>query len=155
MTTQAKYDPYQGDVKKILTARGATVQFRGGQPLMDQGVENAAMYSLFSRSWFANVFFQNPDQKLESKFEEEHEKPITLKQLLNIEDAAQKALAWMLSQNIASKIDVETTAGETGKIKTAIQIKPPEGDLTELLITKHGQNWLAQAAYPANEKVVR
>jgi phage gp46-like protein len=153
MSLSFTYDPYQGDPKKILTAHGATLQFKDGQPLMDAGIENAIMYSLFTKHWFANVFFRDPAQRFDSKFEIEAAKPITVDQLLNIEDAAKDALKWMIDKNILSRVEAEASVPEFNRLEVRIRVYPPGSDGAELLLTKNAQNWIAQAYYPANERV--
>jgi phage gp46-like protein len=153
MTLRFTYDPYQGDPKKILTSKGATLQFKDGQPLMDAGIENAIMYSLFTKTWAANIFFRDPAQRFNSKFETEAAKPITVDQLLNIEDAARDALKWMIDKNIVSQFDITTAVPRFNYVQTKIIVHPPGADAFELLLTKHAQNWIAQAGNPASERV--
>jgi phage gp46-like protein len=153
MTTRSTFDPYQGDPKKIMTARGATLQFKGGQPLMDAGIENAILMSLFTKTWFANVFFSDPAKHFKSRFEEEAAKPITIDQLLNIEDAAQECLKWMVDKGIVSKFEVTATVPKFNRLEVKIKVFRPGGEEFDLHLTKHGQNWISQALYPANERV--
>ena len=41
-------DIFSGDPKIILTPYGANLDYEGGQPVMDQGMENQALLSLFT-----------------------------------------------------------------------------------------------------------
>ena len=41
-------DIYSGDPRIVLTADGADFDYIGGQPVMDQGVENLALISLLT-----------------------------------------------------------------------------------------------------------
>ena len=50
-------DPFDGDPKLILTQNGATLQYLGGQPVLDRGVENQATIALFTApGWCGNKF---------------------------------------------------------------------------------------------------
>lgn len=141
---------FQGDLKVFLTEQGADMKFVGGQPTMDRGWENAVIFSLFTRSWVGNDLFDDPNQKLESDFEETASRPITLSNISDVEKSAESALAWMLDTGVADEIIVEATnpSGNIRQIK--IIIRPPGSDARELLITKNGENWILQASDPAH-----
>jgi len=143
-------DRYQGDPKLILDENGADLVYRGGQPEMDRGLENAALISLHTREgWPGNVFFRSPAQQIGSKFEKALEKPITLSVFNDVRNAALGALDWMIDNNVASSIQAETN-NPTGKItETTVLIIPPSQDPLVLLQTKNGLNWISQKLDPA------
>lgn len=144
---------FSGDPKIYITPNGATLRFEGGQPVMDQGLENSPIISLFTKpGWVGNAFIQNPDQQIGSDYEDSASGPITLTSLNNITDAAQKALSWMIDTGAASEIVVDVVNPSSNIILTTILIRPPGGNLTELLLTKNGTNWVAQANDPAHLK---
>jgi phage gp46-like protein len=147
-------DRFQGDPRLILTANGATLRFKGGQPVMDRGWENYVLIALFTRrGWCGNVLFDNPSQKIGSDFEEAHEQAITLAALNDIREAAKRALADMESDGLASRVEVETTNPSGAIIETRITVVSPSNEAGQLLITKNGLNWLAQAVDPAYLRV--
>ena len=89
---EPKINRFEGEPKLFLLADGAEILYEAGQPIMEQGLENQAYISLFTRQgWLGNVFLQN-NYKIGSDFEETCEGAITRTKLVDIEDAAAKAL---------------------------------------------------------------
>lgn len=147
-------DMYQGDPKLTLDENGADLTFKGGQPVMDQGLENAVLISLFSRKgWTGNVLVSDPNQKVGSDFEEKVNQSITISVLNDIRQAGIRALQWMIDSGLASNIEIEVTNPTAKNLRVVILIQPPGQDIKVLLLTKHGLNWLAQSLDPANLKV--
>lgn len=146
---------YQGDIKKIIYPDGSTIQFRDGDALRDQGIENAVMYSLFVKRWALNVFANRPDQKLESNFESLHDKSITVDNILDIEDSAKKSLQWLVTRGIASSIEATTEVDSNAIRRTTIVVYPPTGSTQTFLLSKYATNWEMQVQNPANEQVER
>ena len=142
-------DRFQGDPRLVLTENGAKLIYTGGQPIMDQGVENQALIALFTtRGWAGNTLFTNPDQKIGSDFVEASRQAITLTSLNNIRDVALKAL----QAPIFGDIEVEVTNPTSYQIKTEIEIKPPGEDPQTIILLKNGINWVLQGTDPANER---
>ena len=145
---------YQGDPRLVLTPNGSTLSFKGGQPVMDGGFENAVLISLFTRpGWVGNVLFDDPSQKIGSDFEEANELPITLQNNDKVREAAKRALANMETDNLVEKIDIEVS-NPSGHIRqTTILITAPGGSIQELSVLKNGLNWLIQANDPAYKRI--
>jgi len=147
-------DRYQGDPKLTLDENGADLTFKGGQPVMDQGIENAAMISLFTEpNWCGNIFFQDPNEKIGSQYLEKARQPITLASLNDTRSAAENALSWMTRSGIASKIAAVVNNPRTNWLQSVILIQPPGRDLDILLVKKNGSNWISQKLDPAYLKV--
>lgn len=147
-------DRYQGDPKLTLDENGADLTFKGGQPEMDRGLENAALISLHTRKgWAGNTLIRKPEQRLGSDFEEAQNQPITLTSFNTIRNAALAALQWMIDGKIASKIDVAVRNPTGRKVETAALIRPISQDPLILLTTKNGLNWIAQKLDPAYLRV--
>ncbi len=143
---------FQGDPAIKITDSGATMKFIGGQPIMDAGLENAAIISLFTKpGWWGNTLIADENQKIGSEFEQIRT-IIDVQTINDYNDAATLALKWMRDSGIASKIDIEVTNPSNDIINTSIIIRPPGSDLTELLFIKNGLNWLSQAQNPAHER---
>lgn len=141
---------FDGDPKLILNENGSELIFTGGQPVMDAGLENLALISLFTRTgWVGNDLFPDPNQKIGSNFEESTNQPITLNALNDIRDAAIKAL----TDPIFGNVTVNVTNPNGYNINVQIIIEPPGQDIQELLISKNGINWQSQAIDPANRRV--
>ena len=119
---------------------------------MDQGLENAVTISLFTKpGWWGNTLLKNENQKIESDFEQVRT-VIDVQTINDYRDAAEKALEWMRTVNLASRIEVTVTNPKTDWIKTQINIFPPGQDVQTLLFLKNGLNWLSQAQFPAHER---
>jgi len=149
-------DRYQGDPKMILTEDGSNFVFPGdgGQPLMDAGLENAALISLFTEpGWAGNVLFQDPDEQIGSGYEAAGRATITLSNLNDLENEAELALKWMIRKKIASRIKA-SSGNPNGNVRiTEIVIEPPGKDAETILLTKYGENWINQTLDPAYKKV--
>jgi hypothetical protein len=133
---------FDGDPRLFLNVDGSKLIFTGGQPAMDQGLENQALISLFSApGWAGNDLFDDPAQQIGSDFEEAAKQTITVTSLNNIRNAALKALESDAFGNIT--VDVSNPTGF--RIDVRILIEPPGSDVKELLLSKSGLNWQAQA----------
>lgn len=147
------FDRFQGDIAVKITEQGATMEFKGGQPVMDQGLENAAQISIFTkRGYWGNTLTQDENEKIGSDFEQGRT-VIDIETINDYTDDARIALQWMKNVGLASKIDISVLNPKLDLISTSIKIYlPGVGTLTELLFIKNGINWLQQAANPAHER---
>jgi phage gp46-like protein len=144
---------YEGDPKLVLDENGADLVYRGGQPVMDRGLENAALISLHTREWCGNVLMREPAQRLGSSYEQENEQPLTVSALARIGAAARQAVQWMLDRGVAKDIQAVSSNPTGRRTQTAVKILPPSNDPVVLLTGKYGANWIAQAYDPASERV--
>lgn len=141
---------FQGDPRIFIDENGADLKFIGGQPIMDGGVENLAVISLFTEpGWAGNDLFRNSDQIIGSSFQSAASQTITQSSLNRIRDAAEKAL-----KNPAFGEVTVTVTNPTGyQIHVSALIKPPGSDAKELSLTKNGLNWQIQAVSPASSRI--
>lgn len=147
-------DRYQGDPKLILDENGADLVLKGGQPVMDQGLENAALISLHTREgWCGNVLARKSEQRIGSRFELAQEQPITLTALNAVRNAAMAALQWMIDVRIASRVDVAVSNPQGVALRTLAFITPPSRDPLILLQSKNGVNWISQKLDPASARI--
>ena len=148
------YNRFSGDPYVKITPDGATMKFIGGNPVMDQGIENAVNISLFTKkNWWGNILFTTEAQKIGSDFEITTQKPVIALQTINdFTDAANKALKWMSDTKLARKINVVVTSPRSDFVSVNIGIEPPGKDKQELSFTKNGSNWISQAESPAHER---
>jgi phage gp46-like protein len=141
---------FQGDPALNVTENGADMVFRGGQPVMDAGLHNAVIISLFTKpGWWGNVLIDT-GEKIGSDFQRVRT-VIDIQTVNEIRKSALDALAWMTGAGLASKISVDTSV-PAGQIVTAIKIEPPGNDAEEFLFTANGQTWINQAFNPASER---
>lgn len=143
-------DIYQGDPKIIVDEDGADLKFVGGQPVMDQGLENLAIISLLTRpGWVGNDLLDDVNEKIGSDYEDSANKAITLSSINSITDAADKAL----SSDVFGKKTIEVSNPISNRIETNILIEPPGSDIFELILSRNGLSWQAQKINPASERI--
>ena len=143
-------DIFQGDPKIDLTVEGSRLIFVGGQPVMDQGLENQALISLFtSKGWCGNSLFADVDQQIGSDFEKIASQPITRSMLIDLEKAAKKALEYPAF----GKVDVIVRNPASTRLEVEITIAPPGKDIKTLLLSRNGLNWQLQATNPAYKRI--
>jgi phage gp46-like protein len=141
---------FQGDPRMTLGKNGASLEFVGGQPVMDQGLENQAIIALFTgNGWAGNTLFADPNKKAGSDFEKSTRKAITITSLNDMRDAAEKAL----ESPIFGDVTVSVTNPKSNRLDFIIEIKSPGGDLKTLLLTRNGQNWISQSENPAYRRL--
>lgn len=139
-------DIYQGDPKLFVSSDGSFFKFTGGQPVLDRGLENLALISLFTRpGWPGNVLFQDENQQPGSDFEEISNQSITLQMINDLENAALRAL----DNPAFGNIDVVIDNPSGYRLNITITLQPPGQDIKTLLITKNGLNWISQTLDPA------
>jgi hypothetical protein len=138
-------DIFQGDPRLFLTGNGSKLIFKAGQPIMDKGLENFVLISLFTRpGWFGNSFVRER-YHIGSEFENALNAPITVDSLNNIQIAAEKALA---SSKIGD-IVVEVSNPINFRLDVKITITPPGLQPINFLLSKDGINWFFQKSDPA------
>jgi phage gp46-like protein len=127
---------YQGDPKLHLDREGADFRYESGQPVMDQGVHNAAIISLFTdEGWAGNVFL-SPESRIGSDFNRLCKGTITLSRLADIENAAVRALRSKLFPQVSAT--VRNPDGD--HLDVNIKIGPGG----ELNLNREGSLWRAQ-----------
>jgi hypothetical protein len=129
---------YSGDPKIFIDENGADLVFTGGQPSMDEGVENKLQIALFTeQGWPGNILFDDPADRIGSDFLNAARQPITIQSFNNIRDAAKKAL-----NESFGDVTVEVTNPTSWNINVLIRL--PGSGLNVLLTTKNGINWQYQ-----------
>ena len=146
------FNRFQGDPAIKITESGAIMKFIGGQPVMDQGLENAIIISLFTKKgWWGNTLFIDENKKIGSDYEQVRI-TIDVRTINETRDEADIATKWMKDVKLASKIDITVTNPFANRIKTQLIIYSPGKDIQELLFFQNGINWLSQAKNPAHER---
>jgi len=145
---------FQGDPRIVIDEDGADLDFQAGQPVMDRGIENSVLLSLFTESgWVGNTLAEKPSQKFGGKFLDAVKQPITATALNDIRNAALSDLNWMLETGLAEEIDISVTNPVSTRLKVLIVVKPPKSDLEVFLLTNNGLLWVSQTVDPANERL--
>jgi hypothetical protein len=142
----ASFDRYSGDPRLLLTANGADLDYRGGQPVMDQGLENCAILSLFTRSgWCGNIFLDDAE-KIGSDYEETCEGPITLSRLADIENSAERALS---TTKAFGRVSAHAANPQAARLMIDVTLGPG-GSLS---LTREKALWTAQIKKPAYRRL--
>jgi hypothetical protein len=141
-------DRYSGDPRLVLTPNGATLDYQGGQPVMDQGFENCALLSLLIKEgWVGNIFLE-PEERVGSDCLDTWQKPITLSGLADDENAAVRALS-------TSKCFGSVTAEASNPVTDHLDVSIKIGSGGALSLTREKSLWAAQATNPANGRLTR
>jgi hypothetical protein len=132
-------DYFAGDIKLTVGPDGSDIQFIGGQPVMDRGLETAAIVSLFTREGWCGNIFNSGDNRIGSDFEEtcEKQRNLTVNSLYLIETAARRALG---GGDFGGDNTAEASNPEGQDINITLRGGP--GGLFE--ISRRGELWTAQ-----------
>jgi phage gp46-like protein len=107
-----------------MLENGADFRYESGQPVMDQGVHNAAVISLFTEEgWAANAFLP-PESRIGSDFVKLCRGTMTLSRLADIENSAVRALQSKLFPRVSAaarnpsgdRLDVNIKIGPGGSL---------------------------------------
>ena len=146
---------YQGDPRIVIDEDGADLDIQAGQPVMDRGIENSVLLSLFTEAdWIGNTLVDKPTQRFGGKFLKAVLQPITATALTDIRNAALSDLEWMIETGLAEEIDVNVRNPQSNKLKVLLVVKPPKSDLEVFLLTNNGLLWVSQTIDPANERLI-
>ncbi len=137
-------DRYSGDPRITLTQAGADMTFLGGQPVMDQGLENFVMISLFTSPGWCGNFYLAPEEQVGSDFELACRKPITLQSLIDVQNAAMRAL----KSDYFPSLSVTVSNPRADWLHLDISLGPG----SSVSLDRRGLNWIAQATNPAHAR---
>lgn len=147
------YDRTQGDPKITIDGDGADLVFKGGQPVMDSGLENAVLISLFSGAdWFGNAFAL-PSSRIESRFYPLSLKSITASRLAELERAVKADLKGLVAQGAIADPVVRASNPTGDRLQVEITISPPGSEAEVILLSRYGANWSVQTSNPASSRV--
>lgn len=149
------FNRFQGDIAVKITDSGAKMQFINGQPVTDQGLENAVLISLFTkRGYWGNSLISEESKKIGSDVEVTSLEPIvSIQSVNNMTNAIDIALKWMTDTKLSQDNDITVTNPSSSNLRATIKITPPGRDSLTLLFLKNGLNWIAQAQNPASERM--
>ena len=106
-----------------------TIQYIGGQTIMDQGLENVATISLLTKeNWIGNIFLTEK-QKIGSSVRRISEGAITLLKLNDIRQAAEQA---SIMQQQKAELD-ELKVSAAGLMKEAVKLRKEYEDKAAIL----------------------
>jgi len=140
-------DLFDGDPYITIDEDGADFCFTGGQPVMDQGLENHVNIALLTEpGWWGNDLEIQDSRKIESKYLAESRKPINRQMLLDVSKSAENDV----SGDEFELVIAVTVNRISQQVDTAIVYTPTSRDQEKLLLTRSGQNWISQRDNPAH-----
>lgn len=126
----------QGDVSLFQTDNEGEITVEGGIVTMGGGLETSAYLSLFGgdedddgrdnnpANWWANIDEVDPSKEYHSETQNLLQAlPATTGNLRRIEDAANRDLAWFITNNVASSVNVTASIPGINRIKLSIDIE--------------------------------
>ena len=144
----------QGDVRLFQTVDGGEVSVVGGVMAMDGGLETSAYLSLFggneddaggadeSRTWWGNLSETETARQYRSETQNLLQAiAATSGNLLRIEDAAKRDLAWMVDEGAASAVTVAVTIPGLNRVRIGVIVEAI-GKTSEFVFV---ENWKASA----------
>jgi phage gp46-like protein len=145
---------FDGEPRLVLAEDGVEIEVHGGQPVMDAGLENAALISLFTcRGWWGNAFLDGEYQVGDSDFLETSNGAITKTTFVSAESEARRALQWMIDDGVASEIRA-TVANRAGLgVDLLVGIVAPTGTIEQIKLRRSGANWVRQMEDPASSRL--
>ena len=117
----------QGDVILGQTPDDGEISVVGGLVGMSGGLETAAYLSLFGGNeegeWWANFSESDPLRRYDSETQAVLDGlPATSGNLLKLEDAAERDLAWFVSEGVAKEVTVSATMPGLNRVNLTINI---------------------------------
>ena len=144
----------QGDVKLFQTDDEGDITVEGGIVAMDGGLATAAYLSLFGgnedddgradnpANWWGNIDEVDPSKEYHSETQNLLQAlPATTGNLRRIEDAANRDLAWFITDKVASSVTVSASIPGVNRIKLRIDIEA-QGEESSFEFV---ENWKAGA----------
>ena len=144
----------QGDVSLFQTNDEGNITVEGGIVTMSGGLETSAYLSLFGgdedddgrdnnpANWWANIDEVDPAKEYHSETQNLLQAlPATTGNLRRIEDAANRDLAWFITNKVASSVNVAASIPGINKIKLTIDIEA-QGEESSFEFV---ENWKAGA----------
>lgn len=142
---------FTGDPRIFIDKNGSALKFIGGQPVMDAGLENVIIISLFtSKGYWANLLETEENKRIGSNFEETAGLPITISNMNKLQRVTESTLKWLVDSEIVESITIEVS-NPSSYIKE-IEILVKSGDITKILLSSSGKNWIFQANNPAYKR---
>jgi phage gp46-like protein len=134
---------YDGDPKIDLQGDQSTLTIVGGQPIMDEGLENAVTLSLFTATgWWGNSVSGGGSGRYGVSLDGIESRKLTNQTRLDAIEYARQALAWMIADGIAKSIEVDAVIQSVSMLALIIQIIQPDRSTT----VRYNINWAAFAA---------
>ncbi|MFW6312270.1 MAG: phage GP46 family protein [Spirochaetota bacterium] len=130
---------YDGDIALISSNDGGDILFESGQARMEQGLFSAVYMSLFTESgWWGNRVLAE-EERIGCRIEELRSRTLTNSTRLDFIAEARNALAWMVDQGIAGRVDVDAAIVAPGMIGVIVTIHQPGSETPQSV--RFGLSW--------------
>lgn len=113
----------EGDPKLYFDGAISDLKNEGGQPVMDSGLENALLISAFTDPGYWGNSIAKSGEEIGSGVGELLRSPLTSKTRLDIEESIKESLAWMIRDQVATKINVRAVISGSGVLKVLIEVE--------------------------------
>jgi phage gp46-like protein len=140
----------QGDVRLQQTLDGGDITLEQGLVVMSGGLETAAYLSLFGGnrddpggadetfSWWGNLIERVPEKRYRSEVQAVlRGLPATTGNLLRVENAARRDLAWMVRAGAAEAVGVLVLMPAPRRVQIDLEISATAGNLS----LRYLENW--------------
>lgn len=105
----------QGDLVFVNTLEGGDLVFENGLFTMDGGLQTAVYISLFTRSWWADGFGGNLARRIA-------ETPLTSASRPTFERAAERDLAWLIREGVATSVRVTARIPASKRLDLDVEV---------------------------------
>lgn len=122
--------PYEGDPRLFITSNGSTLKWVDGQPVMDTGIVNAVVISLFTLEGWAGNDILPAESNIGSDVELIMKQSITLANLGDLQESIERALEWMIDEQYAKTITVSVSNPDGFARNVEILLTQPNNDVT-------------------------
>lgn len=141
-----------GDVKLIPSIDGARLDFSGGQPLMDQGLETAVYISLFCSDWWGNATLEANEKQASRINDVANSSALSNRMRVSIEIAAEEALGWMISSGVAASVEPSVIITGKSTAELTVSIEQPKAPR---VILRYQVNWDYQKDAVSLNRIIR
>ena len=128
------------DLLLTPTPSGGEISNVDGEPVLTDGLDNAAYLSLFTGAYWGNSI-ADPDETFDSILESLFDQALTSSLRLDIIAEAERSMAWFVDTGIASDVIVDAEIPSVGVLHLSIRIEQPDGTAEEMI---YELNWAAQ-----------
>ena len=133
------------DLRLTPTSDGMEISISAGCPETTGGLDTAVYLSLFTPAWWGNEI-SDDSEKYESEIPGILASGVLNNQTrLNVMEAAKSALAWMVTDKVAEKIEVRAEIPKLGFLYFAVTIYEPEKE--DGTTFAYALNWDEQEIY--------
>ncbi|MDC7218650.1 MAG: hypothetical protein PQJ59_01845 [Spirochaetales bacterium] len=138
------------DLQLVYSDGAPDIEVVNGMPKMSGGLSNAVYLSLFVSEWWGNSESETEEKFISEIPEILVSNPLTNQTRLNIIEAAQESLSWMIDLGIAAEIEITASIPSKGTLNLAVEITEPEQD--ESTNFTYALNWDAQEVFMKEEE---